>query len=108
VTNQPPVLSYPLSRIFQANHISLESYLTLAHAADQTHGKNSSKSNQGKQAMIAIDSDRLIHAIDCNANINEGGYSCSLVKMPEEASPKNHILVGLFVKSKHISSSCDE
>jgi hypothetical protein len=83
------ILHYPRSRLFQASGISLKHYFILAHASDQTHDEKHVKTQQGTFCMRLIDTDRLVKA-------RENGYQVILKKIiPETASPKNHILIGI-------------
>lgn len=86
-------LTYPRSDIFK-KHINNKQYLTLSHAADQTHDKLNAKTQQGYECMAIIDTDRKLQAEQFN-------YSVYLGKLiPETCTPKNHILVG--IPKKHI------
>lgn len=84
------ILSYPRSSYFSSDlKITLSSYLTLGHAADQTHGKDNPKTEQGKKCMQYVDYDRLLAA-------QNAGYITWLTIMnPPECTPKNHILIGV-------------
>ncbi|CAL8138352.1 unnamed protein product [Orchesella dallaii] len=83
------MLKYPRSHIFQESQIPLRYYFILSHASDHTHDAAHEKTEQGKQCMTLIDTDRCLYA-------EENGYNVKLCKIvPETASPKNHILVGV-------------
>lgn len=85
------VLTYPRSTIFR--NLSLRHYFVLCHASDQTEAKEETKIAQGKQCMAVIDTDRCLYA-------TENQYEVKLCKIvPEDASPKNHILVGISSSS---------
>lgn len=83
------VLSYPRSSAFKQSKIPLRLYFTLCHSADQTHDEAHEKTTQGKVCMTLIDTDRCWYAADNCYNVK----LCKIV--PETASPKNHILVGV-------------
>ncbi|XP_043492183.1 glutathione S-transferase C-terminal domain-containing protein homolog [Polistes fuscatus] len=88
-------LTYPRSDIFK-KHINTKQYLTLSHAADQTHDKLNVKTQQGYDCMAIIDTDRKLQAEQFN-------YIVYLGKLiPETCTPKNHLLVGI-PKEKHLS-----
>ncbi|KAL7633340.1 UNVERIFIED_CONTAM: hypothetical protein RMT77_016446 [Armadillidium vulgare] len=84
------VLSYPRSSLYREElNVSLPEFLILGHAADQTHGKDNPKTDQGKKCMGYVDFDRLSYA-------KEIGYKTYLCIMnPPECTPKNHVLVGI-------------
>ncbi|KAH1014933.1 hypothetical protein HUJ05_012734 [Dendroctonus ponderosae] len=84
-------VSYPRSAKFQAIFRNSESnYFNLAHAADQTHNKENSKTTQGYFCMDVIDSDRRCYAED-------SGYTVHLGKLqPETCTNKNNLLVGIY------------
>lgn len=84
-------VSYPRSAIFQKIFRDFESnYFNLAHAADQTHDKENSKTTQGYLCMSVIDTDRRRYAEDC-------GYTVHLGKLqPDTCTNKNNLLVGIF------------
>ncbi|XP_042236449.1 glutathione S-transferase C-terminal domain-containing protein homolog [Homarus americanus] len=82
------ILDYPRSQIYRNMSLSLSEYLTLGHAADQTHDENNPKTEQGQLCMKLIDTDRLMLAQSL-------GYDTRLVLMqPKTCSPKNHLLIG--------------
>ncbi|KAF2361921.1 Methyltransferase domain, partial [Trinorchestia longiramus] len=84
-----PGLQYPRSLRFQQLLPEVLDYLTLCHAADQTHGADHPSTAQGQLCMRFVDGDRLMHA-------QQLGYRTSLYLMvPPSCSPKNHILVGI-------------
>lgn len=84
------ILSYPRSHVFRNLSLSLSEYLTLGHAADQTHDENNPKTEQGQLCMRLIDTDRLLLAQELN-------YNTRLVLMqPKSCSPKNHLLIGVL------------
>ncbi|MPC24693.1 Glutathione S-transferase C-terminal domain-containing [Portunus trituberculatus] len=84
------VVSYPRSLAFHALQLTPEQYLTLGHAADQTHGSDNPKTAQGQRCMRVVDGDRL-------AEVREAGYKAALALMqPPTCSPKNHLLLGVF------------
>ncbi|XP_046404122.1 glutathione S-transferase C-terminal domain-containing protein homolog [Ischnura elegans] len=83
------IVTYPRSKLFKSSPITLREYLVIGHSADQTHGDDNSKTEQGKQCMGIIDMDRCIQA-------KENGYQVHLSKLvPESCTPKNNLLVGL-------------
>lgn len=82
-------LKYPRSVQYQDLNMELKDYLTLAHAADQTHDTNNSKTTQGFLCMDAIDTDRKLYAENC-------GYTVHLGKLhPVSCTNKNNLLVGV-------------
>ncbi|XP_063852836.1 glutathione S-transferase C-terminal domain-containing protein homolog [Scylla paramamosain] len=83
------VVSYPRSSLFHALNLTPDQYLTLGHAADQTHGSDNPKTAQGQRCMRLVDGDRL-------ARVREVGYKAALALMhPATCSPKNHLLLGV-------------
>lgn len=83
------ILSYPRSQVYCNLSLSVTEYLTLGHAADQTHDETNPKTEQGQLCMRLIDTDRLILA-------QELSYTTRLVLMqPKSCSPKNHLLIGV-------------
>ncbi|KAK8746668.1 hypothetical protein OTU49_017132 [Cherax quadricarinatus] len=83
------ILKYPRSQVFCNLPLSLNEYLILGHAADQTHDESNPKTGQGQLCMKLIDTDRLMLA-------KTFGYSTKLVQMqPKTCSPKNHLLIGI-------------
>ncbi|ODN05839.1 Glutathione S-transferase C-terminal domain-containing protein [Orchesella cincta] len=83
------MLKYPRSSIFLKSQIPLRYYFILSHASDHTHDAAHEKTEQGKQCMTLIDTDRCLYA-------KENYYNVKLCKIvPDTASPKNHILVGV-------------
>ncbi|XP_033236534.1 glutathione S-transferase C-terminal domain-containing protein homolog [Drosophila pseudoobscura] len=91
-----PHISYPLSQRFQ-RVLSTNDYLYIAHTADQAHemGTTNCKPEttlQGLQCMSIVDTDRKLQS-------EEAGYQVILTRLkPEQCTPKNHLLVGRFVK----------
>nr|XP_045613989.1 glutathione S-transferase C-terminal domain-containing protein homolog isoform X1 [Procambarus clarkii] len=84
------ILKYPRSERFSRLPLTLNEYLTLGHAADQTHDESNPKTGQGQLCMKLIDTDRLLLAQSL-------GYNTKLVCMePETCSPKNHLLIGVL------------
>lgn len=82
-------LRYPRSVQFSLLHISKKDYLSIAHAADQTHDENNAKTKQGFFCMDIIDNDRRLFA-------EAYGYKVHLGKLqPPSCTPKNNMLVGL-------------
>ena len=82
------VVSYPRSTLFRSLPLTMNQYLTLGHAADQTHGQDNPKTQQGQQCMRLVDEDRL-------QGMRQAGYKAVLALMnPPTCSPKNHILMG--------------
>ncbi|XP_014213678.2 glutathione S-transferase C-terminal domain-containing protein homolog [Copidosoma floridanum] len=78
---------YPRSQVMKGI-LDKRNYLTLGHAADQTHDAENAKTKQGYECMMVIDTDRKLQA-------EEHGYNVHLSKLlPETCSPKNHLLVG--------------
>lgn len=83
------ILEYPRSQKYEDIGISLSNYLTLGHAADQTHDEDNPKTEQGQHCMRLLDTDRLAHA-------HSQGYKTKLIIMkPKTCSPKNHLLIGI-------------
>ena len=83
------VLHYPRSSSFHESGLTQNQYLVLAHSADQTHDEENEKTSQGRFCMRIIDTDRLLY-------LQQRGYQTWLGKIiPETASPKNHILLGI-------------
>lgn len=82
------ILEYPRSQLFCSLSVSVQDYLILGHAADQTHDESNPKTKQGQKCMQLIDTDRLALAQSL-------GYSTKLILMePRTCSPKNHLLIG--------------
>ncbi|EFA06891.1 glutathione S-transferase C-terminal domain-containing protein [Tribolium castaneum] len=82
-------LTYPRSLEYQRLNMEHKDYLTLAHAADQTHDPNNRKTTQGFVCMDAIDTDRRLYAESC-------GYEVHLGKLqPASCTNKNNLLVGI-------------
>lgn len=88
-----PHISYPRSKYFRSNNITLEDYICIAHCADQAHDAKSGKNNiekciQGQHCMDIIDTDRKLYMEEC-------GYNTQLTRLyPEDCTPKNRLLVG--------------
>lgn len=83
-------LTYPRSTEYQHLNMDYKDYLTLAHAADQTHDPNNRKTTQGFVCMDAIDTDRRLYAESC-------GYQVHLGKLqPFSCTNKNNLLVGIY------------
>ncbi|KAJ8912553.1 hypothetical protein NQ315_006625 [Exocentrus adspersus] len=83
-------LEYPRSEQFQKIDFDHKNYLSLAHAADQTHDAHNVKTKQGYVCMDIIDTDRKLHAKSC-------GYEVHLGKLqPVTCTNKNNLLVGLY------------
>lgn len=93
-----PHISYPRSKFFRSNNITLDEYLCIAHCADQAHDikddrNNVEKSIQGYYCMDIIDSDRILY-------MQEFGYKTKLTRLyPEDCTPKNRLLVGMKINS---------
>lgn len=93
-----PHISYPRSKLFRSNNITLDEYLCIAHCADQAHDikddrNNVEKSIQGHYCMDIIDSDRKLY-------MEEFGYKTKLTRLyPEDCTQKNRLLVGTKVNS---------
>jgi hypothetical protein len=82
-------LTYPRSAEYRSLNMDHKDYLTLAHAADQTHDPNNRKTTQGFICMDAIDTDRRLYAESC-------GYEVHLGKLqPVSCTNKNNLLVGI-------------
>lgn len=82
-------LKYPRSKSFKNTALRYSDYLSLAHAADQTHDNNNAKTKQGYYCMDVIDTDRKLEAI-------ENMYDVHLGKLlPVSCTPKNNLLVGI-------------
>lgn len=91
-------VQYPLSVQYQRLLPRLTDYLTLGHAADQTHGPDHPSSAQGQRCMRLLDGDRLAYATQL-------GYRATLLLMtPASCSPKNHILVGSPLSSVAVTA----
>lgn len=81
-------LTYPRSDFFK-RRMDRPKYANLSHAADQTHDEGNAKTKQGYQCMAIVDTDRKLHA-------EQFDYEVCLAKfIPENCTPKNHILVGI-------------
>lgn len=79
-------LVYPRSNKFSS--VSIQKYLCIGHAADQTHGEHP-LTVRGSRCMAAIDSDRARLA-------EEFGYKVTLSKLkPVTCTPKNNLLIGV-------------
>ncbi|XP_013200963.2 glutathione S-transferase C-terminal domain-containing protein homolog [Amyelois transitella] len=79
-------LVYPRSSKFST--ISLEKYLCIGHAADQTH-EDHPLTVRGARCMAIIDSDRAGLA-------KEFGYNVTLSRLkPLSCTPKNNLLIGV-------------
>lgn len=79
-------LTYPRSEAL--DKVLYKEYLHIAHASDQTHGKDNVKTKQGYICMSIVDLDRKVEAIS-------RGYVVHLGKLqPESCTPKNNLLVG--------------
>ncbi|XP_017029546.1 glutathione S-transferase C-terminal domain-containing protein homolog [Drosophila kikkawai] len=93
-----PHISYPLSKAFRGV-LDSKDYLYIAHAADQAHemGTTNCKPEttlQGLRCMSVVDTDRQLQA-------EEAGYQVIFTRLkPEQCTPKNHLLVGRFVKTE--------
>lgn len=89
-----PHISFPRSKFFRSNNITLDEYLCIAHCADQAHDmknerNNIEKSIQGEYCMDIIDTDRKLY-------MEEFGYDTKLTRLyPEDCTPKNRLLVGI-------------
>ncbi|XP_047992125.1 glutathione S-transferase C-terminal domain-containing protein homolog [Leguminivora glycinivorella] len=79
-------LVYPRSKMFSS--LIIDQYLTIGHAADQTH-KECPLTVRGDRCMAIIDSDRLRLA-------EEYGYKVTLSRLkPLSCTPKNNLLIGV-------------
>lgn len=79
-------LVYPRSKVFSS--VTIDQYLTIGHAADQTH-KECPLTVRGDWCMAIIDSDRLRLA-------EEYGYKVTLSRLkPLSCTPKNNLLIGV-------------
>lgn len=79
-------LVYPRSRIFSV--VSIDQYLCIGHAADQTHEEHP-LTVRGAKCMAVIDSDRGRLA-------EEYGYKVTLSRLkPVTCTPKNNLLIGI-------------
>lgn len=84
------ILEYPRSKIYKELDISYADYISLAHAADQTHLEDNDKTKQGYVCMDVIDWDRKLHAESL-------GYEVFLNKLsPVTCTFKNNLLIGIF------------
>lgn len=81
-------LTYPRSEAL--DKVRYSEYLHIAHASDQTHGKDNVKTRQGYVCMSIVDLDRKFEAMT-------RGYVVHLGKLqPETCTPKNNLLVGIL------------
>lgn len=79
-------LSYPRSEKFKS--VTIDQYLCIGHAADQTH-EDHPLTVRGAKCMAAIDSDRGRLA-------EEFGYKVTLSRLkPLSCTPKNNLLLGV-------------
>lgn len=79
-------LVYPRSKIFSG--VSIDQYLCIGHAADQTHEEHP-LTVRGSKCMAVIDSDRGRLA-------EEYGYKVTLSRLkPLTCTPKNNLLIGV-------------
>ncbi|XP_026321524.1 glutathione S-transferase C-terminal domain-containing protein homolog [Hyposmocoma kahamanoa] len=79
-------LVYPRSRVFSG--VSIDQYLCIGHAADQTHEEHP-LTVRGAKCMAVIDSDRARLA-------EEYGYKVTLSRLkPLTCTPKNNLLIGI-------------
>ena len=89
-------LSYPRSQYYHSQHVNIEFFRRLCHRADRTffeHDTRSIDNNPiGKIAMKAIDTDRILYARESGLYTLVTPYFMT----PLDASPKNHILVGII------------
>lgn len=82
-------LVYPRSKIFSG--VSVDQYLCIGHAADQTHEEHP-LTVRGAKCMAVIDSDRGRLA-------EEYGYRVTLSRLkPLTCTPKNNLLIGVPIK----------
>ncbi|XP_055303293.1 glutathione S-transferase C-terminal domain-containing protein homolog [Sitodiplosis mosellana] len=92
-----PHISFPRSKFYRSNNISLDEYFCIAHCADQAHDTkrervNIEKSIQGLYCMDIIDTDRKLY-------MEEHGYDTKLTRLhPEDCTQKNRLLVGVKQK----------
>ncbi|KAL3288915.1 hypothetical protein HHI36_003360 [Cryptolaemus montrouzieri] len=86
------LVNYPRSLTFSnLNVFTYEDYLSLAHAADQTHDVENAKTKQGYMCMDIIDTDRKLYAENL-------GYDVFLGKLqPVTCTNKNNLIVGIWV-----------
>ncbi|KAG5870805.1 hypothetical protein JTB14_005355 [Gonioctena quinquepunctata] len=83
-------LTYPRSKQFGKLNLGYKSYLSFAHAADQTHDDDNVKTKQGYICMDIVDTDRRLYA-------ESFGYKVHLGKLqPSSCTNKNNLLVGVF------------
>lgn len=88
-----PHITFPRSKFFRSNNITLNEYLCIAHCADQGHDttdtrNNVEKSFQGKYCMDIIDTDRKLYMEECD-------YNVKLTRLhPEDCTLKNRLLIG--------------
>lgn len=92
--HQMPHISYPRSKYFRSNDITVQDFMHIAHCADQAHAiqktSNIEKSLQGQFCMDVVDTDRKLYAEEC-------GYVVTLERLyPEDCTPKNRLLVGII------------
>ncbi|EDW64821.1 glutathione S-transferase C-terminal domain-containing protein homolog [Drosophila virilis] len=91
-----PHIAYPLSARFR-EVLDTRDYLYIAHTADQAHELGTSNCKpettlQGLHCMCIVDTDRKLQA-------EEAGYQVILTRLkPEQCTPKNHLLVGRYVR----------
>lgn len=92
-----PHISFPRSKFYRSNNITLNEYFSIAHCADQAHDTklervNIEKSIQGQYCMDIIDTDRKLY-------MEEHGYDTKLTRLhPEDCTQKNRLLVGVKQK----------
>lgn len=103
--NEMPHITFPRSKFFRSNNITIDDYLCIAHCADQGHDIKSNKNNiekciQGQYCMDIIDTDRKLYMEEC-------GYDTQLTRLyPEDCTPKNRLLIGKkYLKSNSESNS---
>lgn len=83
-------LTYPRSTQFKNTELGYEGYLSIAHAADQTHDEDNAKTKQGYFCMDVIDTDRKLYAESCKYVVHLGKLH------PSTCTNKNNLLVGIF------------
>ncbi|XP_018567076.1 glutathione S-transferase C-terminal domain-containing protein homolog [Anoplophora glabripennis] len=83
-------LKYPRSKQFQKLDLGYKNYLSLAHAADQTHEADNAKTKQGYLCMDIVDTDRRLFAQSCDYKVHLGKLQ------PTSCTNKNNLLIGLY------------
>nr|CAB3251053.1 glutathione S-transferase C-terminal domain-containing protein-like [Phallusia mammillata] len=85
-------ITYPQSKFFKNIPTSFDEMLVLGRGGDQTSWNfENGKAKQGKHCMAIMDTDRINAASD-------QGYKTELYSLqPQNCSPKNNLIVGVFI-----------